>query len=94
MRQALMLLLLLVVVMVGLFLGSRNAQPVTLDYFYGQATMPLSVAVLLSLVTGILLGSLSVWLGTVIRLKARIRRLKREIDRPREPSTERLTADR
>lgn len=89
-----LLLLLLVLVVTGLFLGGRNAQPVVLDYYAGTIELTLSVALVMALLAGILLGAAAVWLGSVIRLQARVRRLRRQVESSPDPSVERLTADR
>lgn len=94
MRRLILLLLLLVLVATGLFLGGRNAQPVVLDYYAGHVEVTLSVALVLALLVGIVLGAAAVWLGSVIRLQARVRRLRRQVESSSEPSPERLTADR
>lgn len=93
MRRVLMLVALLLVVAVGLFLGGRNAQPVTLDYYFGSLELSLAIALILALLAGILLGATVVYLGTVLRLQARNRRLRRELGRQTDPDTARLTAD-
>jgi len=93
MRRALLLALLLVVLAVGLFLGGRNAQPVTLDYYFGSFELSLSVALVLAILAGILLGAGVVYFGTVVRLQMRNRRLRRELSRQTDPDASRLTAD-
>lgn len=93
MRRALLLVLLLAVLAVGLFLGGRNAQPVTLDYYFGSFDMSLFVALILAMLAGILLGASVVYFGTVVRLQMRNRRLRRELSRQTDPDAARLTAD-
>lgn len=93
MRRALTLVLLVVLLAIGLFLGGRNAQPVTLDYYFGAFELSLAVALILSLLAGIILGSLAVYLGTVVRLQSRNRRLRRELSSHAEPGADRLLAD-
>lgn len=93
MRRALLLALLLIVVAVGLFLGGRNAQPVILDYYFGTIELSLAIALILSMLTGILLGASVVYFGTVLRLQVRNRRMRRELARQADPDAARLTAD-
>lgn len=93
MRRALLLVSLLLVIAVGLFLGGRNAQPVILDYYFGAFELPLAVALILSLLLGVLLGAAVVYFGSVIRLQVRNSRLRREIKRQTDPGPERLSAD-
>lgn len=93
MRRVLILLILLILVLAGLFLGGRNAQPVVVDYYFGVLELTLAVAMVLSLIAGIALGALAVWLGAVIRLQVRVRRLRKELNSAADPAVERLTAD-
>lgn len=93
MRRVLLLVLLVLLLAVGLFLGGRNAQPVTLDYYFGAFELSLAVALILSMLAGIVLGALAVYLGSVIRLQSRNRRLRRELNKQTDPAPERLTAD-
>lgn len=93
MRRALLLVVLLLVIAVGLFLGGRNAQPVTLDYYFGSFQLSLAVALILSLLSGILLGAAVVYFGSVMRLQVRNRRLRRELQRQGDPDARHLTAD-
>lgn len=93
MRRALLLVLLFSLLALGLFLGGRNAQPVTLDYYFGAFQLSLAVALILSLLAGIVLGALAVYFGTVVRLQSRNRRLRRELKSQADPATERLLAD-
>lgn len=93
MRRALLLVLLFLLLATGLFLGSRNAQPVTLDYYFGTFELSLAVALILSLLAGIVLGALAVYIGSVLRLQAANRRLRRELKSQADPATERLLAD-
>lgn len=93
MRRALLLALLLIIVAVGLFLGGRNAQPVILDYYFGTFELSLAIALILSMLIGILLGAGVVYFGTVLRLQVRNRRMRRELARQADPDAARLTAD-
>lgn len=93
MRRALLLALLFLLLATGLFLGGRNAQPVMLDYYFGTFELSLAVALILSLLAGILLGALAVYFGSVLRLQAGNRRLRRELKSQADPATERLVAD-
>lgn len=93
MRRALLLVLLFSLLGLGLFLGGRNAQHVTLDYYFGSFELSLAVALILSLLAGIILGAVAVYFGTVVRLQSRNRRLRRELKSQADPATERLLAD-
>ncbi len=81
MRRIFSYLLFAALVVLGLFFGQRNAERVTLDLYYWVLEMPLAVAVIGSVVTGVLLGALSVFLSAVVPQKARIRKLTRQMSR-------------
>ena len=86
MRRILGFLFFAVLVVLGLFFGQRNGQPVTVDLYWIVFNVPLSVAVVGSVVVGVLVGSLGVFLGVVVRQKMRIRQLTRQLSRmPAEP---------
>lgn len=93
MRRALLVFLLFCLLAVGLFLGGRNAQIVTLNYYFGSIELSLAVALILSLLAGIILGAVAVYFGSVLRLQSRNRRLRRELRSDGEPAAERLMAD-
>lgn len=93
MRRVLMLVLIFSLLAAGLFLGGRNAQLVTLDYYFGAIQLSLAVAIILALMVGIVLGALAVYLGSVLRLQARNRKLRRELSAQGDPAAERLVAD-
>lgn len=93
MRRALLLVLLFLLLAAGLFLGGRNAQMVTLDYYFGAFELSLAVALILFLLAGIVLGALTVYFGSVLRLQTRNRRLRRELKSQGDPAPERLMAD-
>ncbi|WP_258868183.1 lipopolysaccharide assembly LapA domain-containing protein [Alkalilimnicola ehrlichii] len=71
------IILLLVVVLFGLSFALLNAQPVELDYYLGMTTMPLSLALVLALIVGALLGvlaSLTMW----VRQRRELARLRKK----------------
>jgi len=82
------LLLFLGALLVTVIWGRRNAQPVTLDYYWGQAEMPLAAVFLGGLIVGALLSML-VGGFTVAALRLQNWRLSRQLARrpelPGEP---------
>ncbi|MDD9824090.1 MAG: LapA family protein [Gammaproteobacteria bacterium] len=82
------LLLFLGALLVTVIWGRRNAQPVTLDYYWGQAEMPLAAVFLGGLIVGALLSMLVGGL-TVAALRLQNWRLSRQLARrpelPGEP---------
>lgn len=72
------LIVLILIVFIGVGFSALNAQPVVIKYFLGERTLPLSVAVFLGLLVGILptgfLMSLKIW-----DLKRRVRRAQKHV---------------
>ena len=71
-------LFLIVLVALGLSFAVLNADPVTLNYYFGFLDVPLSMVVVVSLVTGALIGVL-VSMGALLRLKRTRARLRRQL---------------
>ena len=75
--RILALLVLLLVVGVGLTFSVMNAEPVTLDYYFGSSDIPLALLLVISLALGALLGVIAS-LGLIVRLKRTASSLRRE----------------
>jgi putative membrane protein len=71
-------LLLIVLVVLGLSFAVLNADPVTLNYYFGNREIPLSMVMVLSLAAGAVIAAL-VSLGLILRLKAQVARLRRKL---------------
>lgn len=71
-------LFLIVLVALGLSFAVLNADPVTLNYYFGFLEVPLSMIVVVSLVAGALIGVL-VSMGSLLRLRQTSARLKRQL---------------
>lgn len=70
---------LIIIVIIGISFAILNASPITVDYYLGQATMPLSVVIFVSFVLGIMVGLLLMfakWLGACLT----IRRLRKKLN--------------
>lgn len=72
------LIFFLVVVLIGLSFAVLNADPVTLNYYFGSSKMPLSLVAVVALVTGAVLGVIAC-LGLILRLKKQNARLRKNI---------------
>ena len=70
-------IVLLVVIILGLFFGNINAETVILNYYWGSFQLPLSVALVLGLLCGAVLGMLAS-LVVIIRLRHQVSKLRRE----------------
>ena len=69
---------LLVIIILGLFFGNINAETISLNYYWGSSQMPLSLALVLCLLCGAILGVVAS-LTVVLRLRHRINKLRREL---------------
>jgi len=78
MTRILSFLMILAIIVLGLFFGNINAANITLDYYWGTANMPLSIALVMSLLVGAILGVLAS-LTLMIRLRHQITKLRKEI---------------
>lgn len=79
MARVLYLSFALVVAVAGLAFYVRNKQPVILDYFFGTLETELSIAMLVALITGALLGVLAMT-SSYLGLQRELRRLGRQKD--------------
>jgi len=71
-------LLLIVLVVFGLSFAVLNAEPVSLNYYFGYREIPLSMVVVLSLAVGAVIGVL-VSMGMILRLKQQLGGLRRKL---------------
>jgi len=71
-------IIILIITILGLFFGNINADSVTIDYYWGVMQLPLSIALVLSLLCGAVLGVLAS-LTVLIRLRHQVTKLNREI---------------
>ena len=78
MKRTLRLIFFLIVLALGLFFGLLNAEPVSVDYYFGSRQLPLSLILVLVLMFGALCGLLA-GIGPFFRLKREIRRLRKEV---------------
>lgn len=72
------IILALAAVALGLVVGTLNADPVSVDLLWVQIRWPLGLVMLVSLVLGFAIGLVIMWLGSVIPLRMRIRKLRSE----------------
>ncbi|MEA2079498.1 MAG: LapA family protein [Pseudomonadota bacterium] len=69
---------LIVLVVFGLSFAVLNAEPVSLNYYFGYHDIPLSMVVVLSLAVGAVIGIL-VSMGMILRLKQQLGGLRRKL---------------
>ncbi|MCG8464918.1 MAG: lipopolysaccharide assembly protein LapA domain-containing protein [Xanthomonadales bacterium] len=78
MRRWLSLIVIVLAITVGSFLGILNPEPAAVDLLFIQVQQSLGLVLSVTLVLGLLLGALALWLFRVVPLRARIRRLQKE----------------
>ncbi len=69
---------LIILVVFGLSFAILNAEPVSLNYYFGYRDIPLSLVVVLSLAVGAVIGVL-VSMGMILRLKQQLGGLRRKL---------------
>lgn len=78
-RFGVVFVVLLVVLLVATQFALVNSDPVTVRYFAGTATVPLSLVVVFAFATGLVLASVAGWLG-ITRWRWKAGRLSRALD--------------
>jgi len=78
MRRWLSLIVIVLAITVGSFLGILNPEPTAVDLLFVQVQQSLGLVLSVTLVLGLILGALALWLFRVVPLRARIRRLQKE----------------
>ena len=66
-------------VLFGLVVGTLNSERVNLDLLWVELEWPLGLIMVASLVVGLLLGVLAVWLARVLPLQLKLRNLRKKI---------------
>jgi putative membrane protein len=77
MKRIVGLIVILLVLVFGLFFGLLNAEPVTVNYYFGTRELPLSFVLVVMLVLGALFGVLA-GLAHAFKLRREIHRLRKE----------------
>lgn len=80
MLRALLMVLVLAVVLLGISIGYFNAQPARFDYLLGVLELPL-IALLIGTFSVAVLCALAAAAGRILRLKAEIRSLRKQLDK-------------
>lgn len=63
-------LLILIIIILGITFAVLNHTPVTINYYIGQNTLPLSLLLILSFIIGALLGLLvAFWISFKLKIK-------------------------
>ena len=87
MRRLLSLIAALLILALGLSFTLLNAEPVRVDFYLGEAQLPLSLWLAITLALGAILGVLSS-LGLLWRQRREVRRVRRQAGTARKELTE------
>ena len=87
MRRLLSLIAALLILALGLSFTLLNADPVRVDFYLGEAKLPLSLWLAITLALGAILGVLSS-LGLLWRQRREVRRMRRQAGTARKELTE------
>ena len=68
-------------VVIGLLVGTLNSAPVQLDLLWVQFELPLGLAVLMGFAAGFLVGLILLYLGRVLPLRVRLRKVRSALAR-------------
>ena len=63
----------------GAAFSAVNNTPINIQYYLGTVTMPISIVVIVTLVIGITIGALAIFIGS-LQLRYENRRLQNKID--------------
>lgn len=78
MRKIITLLIFALIFIISAAFAAFNMEPVTIDFYFGQATTPLSIILVLAAVIGIVLGALVMFLNS-LKLRYEIHRLNHKL---------------
>lgn len=87
MRRLIALIFLLIMIVLGLSFAMLNPTPVALDFYFGETSLPLSLALVAALAIGVLLGLL-VALSLFMRQRWELRQLNRQLKSTRSELSE------
>jgi len=68
-----------VIVILGIIFAVLNAEPVQLNFYFGSKQMPLSLALILAILVGALLGVLAS-IQLILKSKRAVSRMRRSVD--------------
>ena len=78
MTRLISFVILLVILIIGIYFGLLNAEPVTINYYFGSYEVPLSLVMVVAVLLGALLGAIAS-IGIVLKMRKRINHLKKEM---------------
>ncbi|MFW5426773.1 MAG: lipopolysaccharide assembly LapA domain-containing protein [Methylophagaceae bacterium] len=79
MRRILTIIVFIIVFAVGIAFSAINNDLVTINYYLGTLSLPLSIVVVASIVLGLILGALAIFVGT-LQLRYENRHLNKKLE--------------
>lgn len=87
MRRLILIVVLVIIVALGLSFAMLNTEDAPLNYYFGQASLPMSVWMVIGLIMGAVLGALST-MGVVWRQRRELSRLRRRVNESQKEVSE------
>ena len=78
MRRMLSIAFMLIIILAGIVFAVLNSTSVELKYYFGMVQVPLSLIIVLSIISGAMLGIVAS-MSQLLRAKRRIARLKKSV---------------
>jgi len=78
MRKIFFLLIFALIFIISAAFAAFNMAPVTVNYYFGELTMPLSALLVLAMLAGVALGAIILLIGT-LKLRYENRRLQHKL---------------
>jgi len=78
MRKIFFLLIFVLIFLISAAFAAFNMDPVSVNYYFGELTLPLSALLVLALLAGVAVGAIVLFLGT-IKLRYENRRLQHKL---------------
>ena len=78
MRKIIFLLIFVLIFLISAAFAAFNMDAITVNYYFGELTLPLAALLVIALVTGIVLGALVIFTAT-LKLRYENRRLQHKL---------------
>ena len=78
MRRVITIAIFIIIFSIGAAFSAINLNPITINYYLGSVAIPLSIMVILSLVAGIIIGAIAIYI-TSLRLRYENSRLQKKL---------------
>ncbi len=78
MRRAIIIAIFVIIFSIGAAFSAINLNPVVINYYVDSVSTPLSIMVIISMVTGIIIGAIAIYTST-LRLRYENNRLHKKL---------------